>query len=33
MNIIGCHMYTNQYIIIVYFQGYDNQLINNNCQG
>jgi hypothetical protein len=34
MNIIGCHMlYTNQLIIIVYLQGYNNQLINDNCQG
>jgi hypothetical protein len=33
MNIIGYHMlYTNQLIIIVYFQGYNNRLINDNYQ-
>jgi hypothetical protein len=33
MNIIGYHMlYNNQLIIIVYLQGCDNQLINDNYQ-
>jgi hypothetical protein len=32
MNVIGCHM-LYQLIIIVYFQSYNNQLINDNYQG